>query len=223
MAPIAWETIVGRVRVAGFSVSLDGYGAGPEQGLDTPLGKGGPQLFGWFFGTKTFRAMTGRDGGSGGVDEGFAHRSMDGFGAFILGRNMFGPERGPWPDSDWKGWWGDNPPYHAPTYILTHHPRDPIVMEGGTTFHFVTDGIHAALDLARAAAGDKDVKIGGGVSTVRQYLEAGLVDEAHFAFSPVLLGQGEAMFAGLDLPALGYLVADTTPSDLATHVVLARA
>jgi dihydrofolate reductase len=155
MAPIAWETIVGRVRVAGFSVSLDGYGAGPEQGLDTPLGKGGPQLFGWFFGTKTFRAMTGRDGGSGGVDEGFAHRSMDGFGAFILGRNMFGPERGPWPDSDWKGWWGDNPPYHAPTYILTHHPRDPIVMEGGTTFHFVTDGIHAALDLAARRRGTR--------------------------------------------------------------------
>jgi dihydrofolate reductase len=166
--------------------------------------------------------MTGRDGGSDGVDESFAHRSMDGFGAFILGRNMFGPERGAWSDSDWKGWWGDNPPYHAPTYILTHHPRDPIVMEGGTTFHFVTDGIHAALDLARAAAGDKDVKIGGGVATVRQYLEAGLVDEAHFALSPVLLGQGEAMFAGLDLPALGYHVAQTTPSDLATHVVLAR-
>lgn len=223
MVQIAWETKVGRVRVAGFSVSLDGYGAGPEQGLDTPLGKGGPQLFGWFFGTRTFRAMTGRDGGSDGMDESFAHRSMDGFGAFILGRNMFGPERGAWSDSDWKGWWGDNPPYHAPTYILTHHPRDPIVMEGGTTFHFVTDGIHAALNLARAAAGDKDVKIGGGVATVRQYLEAGLVDEAHFALSPVLLGQGEAMFAGLDLPALGYRVAQTTPSDLATHVVLARA
>jgi dihydrofolate reductase len=200
MAPIAWETIVGRVRVAGFSVSLDGYGAGPEQGLDTPLGKGGPQLFGWFFGTKTFRAMTGRDGGSGGVDEGFAHRSMDGFGAFILGRNMFGPERGPWPDSDWKGWWGDNPPYHAPTYILTHHPRDPIVMEGGTTFHFVTDGIHAALDLARAAAGDKDVKIGGGVATVRQYLEAGLVDEAHFAFSPYCWVRGKRCLPGSTCP-----------------------
>lgn len=223
MLQLVWETKVGRVRVAGFSVSLDGYGAGPEQGLDNPLGKGGPQVFGWFFGTKTFRAMTGRDGGSDGIDESFAHRSMDGFGAFILGRNMFGAERGPWGDSDWKGWWGDNPPYHAPTFILTHYARDPIVMEGGTTFHFVTDGIHAALDLAQAAAGEKDVKIGGGVSTVRQYLEAGLVDEAHFAFSPVLLGQGEAMFEGLDLPALGYQVAETTPSDLATHVVLARA
>jgi dihydrofolate reductase len=222
MAPIAWETIVGRVRVAGFSVSLDGYGAGPEQGLDTPLGKGGPQLFGWFFGTKTFRAMTGRDGGSGGVDEGFAHRSMDGFGAFILGRNMFGPERGPWPDSDWKGWWGDNPPYHAPTYILTHHPRDPIVMEGGTTFHFVTDGIHAALDLARGGGGQgrQDRRRRCDRSPISG---SGPCRRGAFCLLPVLLGQGEAMFAGLDLPALGYLVADTTPSDLATHVVLARA
>jgi dihydrofolate reductase len=223
MAQIAWETKVGRVRVAGFSVSLDGYGAGPEQGLDNPLGKGGPQLFGWFFGTKTFRAMVGKEGGSDGLDESFAHHSMDGFGAFILGRNMFGAERGSWQDSGWKGWWGDNPPYHAPTFILTQYARDPIVMEGGTTFHFVTDGIHAALERAREAAGNKDVKIGGGVSTVRQYLQAGLVDEAHFALSPVLLGQGEAMFAGLDLPALGYRVAQTAPTDLATHIVLARA
>jgi dihydrofolate reductase len=213
---------MGRVRVAGFAVSLDGYGAGPEQSLQDPLGKGGPQLHRWFFGTKTFQSMFGRGGGSEGVDETFAHRSMDGFGAFILGRNMFGPVRGEWPDDSWKGWWGDNPPYHAPTFILTHHARDPIVMEGGTTFHFVTDGIHAAMDRAREAAGDLDVKIGGGVSTVRQYLRAGLIDELHFALSPVLLGQGEAMFAGLDLPALGYRVMQSTPTDLATHVVLGR-
>ena len=211
-----------RVRVAGFAVSLDGFGAGAEQSLQDPLGKGGKDLHRWFFGTKTFKAMFGQEGGSEGVDETYAHRSMDGFGAFILGRNMFGPAGDNWGGPDWKGWWGDNPPYHAPTFILTHHPRDPIVMEGGTTFHFVTDGIHAALQRARAAAGNLDVKIGGGVSTVRQYLQAGLVDDAHFAFSPVMLGRGEAMFDGLDLPALGYRVTETAPTELATHVVLGR-
>jgi dihydrofolate reductase len=213
---------VGRVRVAGFSVSLDGFGAGPEQSLNAPLGQRGPELFQWFFGTKTFKAMVGQEGGTQGVDEDFAHRSMDGFGAFILGRNMFGPVRGPWPDESWKGWWGDNPPYHAPTFILTRHARAPIVMEGGTTFHFVTQGIHAALEQARAAAGDRDVKIGGGVATVRQYLQAGLIDELHLALSPVVLGGGEALFAGLDLPALGYRVTQSTPSALATHIVLER-
>lgn len=213
---------MGRVRVAGFSLSLDGFGAGPEQSLDNPLGLRGPEMFGWFFGTKTFRAMTGRDGGSDGVDEAFAHRSMDGFGAFILGRNMFGPVRGDWPDDAWKGWWGDNPPYHAPTFILTHHPRAPIEMEGGTTFHFVTEGIEVALERARAAAGEADVKIGGGVATVRQYLRAGLIDELHVALSPVLLGRGEALFAGLDLSALGYRVTESTPSELATHMVIGR-
>ena len=212
-----------RVRVAGFSVSLDGFGAGPEQSLHDPLGKRGKELHNWFFGTKTFRSMFGDGGGSDGVDERFAHRSMDGFGAFILGRNMFGPVRGDWPDDSWKGCWGDNPPYHAPTFILTHHPRAPIVMEGGTTFHFVTDGIHAALDRAREAAGAQDVKVGGGVSTVRQYLQAGLIDDLHVAFSPVLLGRGEALFAGLDLPALGYRVVESTPTELATHVVFGRA
>ena len=212
-----------RVRVAGFSVSLDGFGAGPEQSLHDPLGKRGKELHNWFFGTRTFRSMFGDGGGSDGVDERFAHRSMDGFGAFILGRNMFGPVRGDWPDDSWKGWWGDNPPYHAPTFILTHHPHAPIVMEGGTTFHFVTDGIHAALGRAREAAGAQDVKIGGGVSTVRQYLQAGLIDDLHVAFSPVLLGRGEALFAGLDLPALGYRVVESTPTELATHVVFGRA
>jgi dihydrofolate reductase len=213
---------VGRVKVAGFSLSLDGFGAGPEQSLEAPLGENGHEIFRWFFGTKTFKAMTGGSDGLEGVDNDFAHRAMDGFGAFIVGRNMFGPVRGDWPDAEWKGWWGDNPPYHAPTFILTHYPRDPIVMEGGTIFHFVTDGIHAALERAREAAGERDVKIGGGVSTARQYLQAGLIDELHFAVSPVLLGRGEAMFAGLDLPALGYRVLESTATELATHVVVGR-
>jgi dihydrofolate reductase len=213
---------MGRVRVAGFSLSLDGFGAGPTQSLEDPLGKGGEQLHDWIVGTKTFKAMIGESGGSEDVNDRFAHRSMAGFGAFILGRNMFGPVRGEWPDDQWKGWWGANPPYHAPTYVLTNHPRDPLVMEGGTTFIFVTDGIESALDQARAAAGNQDVKIGGGVSTVRQYLTAGLVDELHFAIAPILLGRGEAMFAGIDLPVLGYRVTEHVPTDLATHVVLSR-
>ncbi|WP_395397438.1 dihydrofolate reductase family protein [Novosphingobium sp. BL-8A] len=211
-----------RVRVAGFSLSLDGFGAGPDQSLQDPLGKRGTELHNWFYGTKTFRTMIGQEDGSDGVDEDFGRRSMEGFGAFILGRNMFGPVRGEWPDDEWKGWWGANPPYHAPTFVLTHYPRAPIVMEGGTTFHFVTDGIHAALERAREAAGAKDVKIGGGVSTVRQYLQAGLIDDLHFAISPVLLGKGEAMFEGLDLPALGYRVTGSTPTDFATHIVVER-
>lgn len=213
---------MGIVRAAGFSVSLDGFGAGPEQSLQDPLGKRGKELFGWFFGTKTFQAMIGQGGGTEGVDDAFGHRAMDGFGAFILGRNMFGPSRGAWPDDGWKGWWGPNPPYHAPTFILTHHARDPIVMEGGTTFHFVTGGIREALERAREAAGPLDVKIGGGVSTLRQYLRAGLIDELHFAVSPVLLGQGEALFEGLDFPALGYRVTDTTATELAMHVTIGR-
>ena len=211
-----------KVRVAGFSVSLDGFGAGAEQSLQDPLGKRGKELHSWAFPTRTFQTMFGKEGGSEGVDDDYARRSMDGFGAFILGRNMFGPVRGEWPDESWKGWWGDNPPYHAPTFILTHYARDPIVMEGGTTFYFVTDGIEAALEQAWAAAGDRDVKIGGGVSTVRQYLQAGLIDELHFAFSPVMLGKGEAMFAGIDLPALGFSVTETAATDLATHIVLSR-
>ena len=211
-----------KVRVAGFSVSLDGFGAGPEQSLQDPLGKRGKELHSWAFPTRTFQTMFGKEGGSEGVDDDYARRSMDGFGAFILGRNMFGPVRGEWPDESWKGWWGDNPPYHAPTFILTHYARDPIVMEGGTTFYFVTDGIEAALEQAKAAAGDRDVKIGGGVSTVRQYLQARLIDELHFAFSPVMLGKGEAMFAGIDLPALGFSVTETAATDLATHIVLSR-
>jgi len=211
-----------RVRVGGFSISLDGFGAGPEQSLQDPLGRRGQELHQWMFGTRFFRTMIGEDGGSDGVDQAYAHRAMDGFGAFILGRNMFGPIRGPWPDASWKGWWGANPPYHAPTFVLTHHPRDPIEMEGGTTFIFVTEGIEAALEQARTAAKDLDVKIGGGVETVRQYLRARLIDEVHFAVSPVLLGQGEAMFTGIDLPALGFRVTEHQASEHATHIVLAR-
>jgi dihydrofolate reductase len=213
---------MGKVRAAGFSVTLDGFGAGPEQSLQDPLGKRGQEMHGWLVGTKFFKAMVGADGGTEGVDNDFACRAMDGFGAFILGRNMFTHSRGAWTDDGWKGWWGDNPPYHAPTFILSHYPRDPIAMEGGTTFHFVTDGIHSALERARDAAGDLDIKIGGGVSTVRQYLKAGLIDEAHLAFSPVMIGQGEAMFDGLDLPALGYGVIESTATELATHVRLER-
>jgi dihydrofolate reductase len=211
-----------QVRVAGFSISIDGFGAGPEQSLKDPLGKRGLELHEWFFHTRTFRAMTGEGGGSDGVDEAFAHRSMDGFGAFILGRHMFGPIRGPWPDENWTGWWGDNPPYHAPTFVLTHYPRAPIEMKGGTTFIFVTKGIEAALEQAKLAANGRDVKIGGGVDTVRQYLRAGLIDELHFALSPVVLGKGEAMLAGIDLPALGYRVAEHEATEHATHIMLRR-
>jgi dihydrofolate reductase len=212
-----------KVRVAGFGVSLEGFGAGPEQSLNDPLGKRGPELFQWFFHTRTFRSMIGKDGGSvGDVDDVLASRAMENFGAFILGRNMFGPVRGPWPDDSWKGWWGDNPPYHAPTFILTHYEREPIVMEGGTTFYFVTGGIEQALDRAKEAAGIKDVKIGGGVSTVRQYLQAGLIDSLHIASAPVLLGRGEALFQGLDLRELGYSVTDRKVSDNATHLILEK-
>jgi dihydrofolate reductase len=210
-----------RVRVAGFGVSLDGFGAGPEQSLADPLGKRGADLFQWFFHTRTFRSMVGKEGGSvGDIDDLFASRAMENFGAFILGRNMFGPVRGPWPDDSWKGWWGDNPPYHSPTFVLTHYEREPIVMEGGTTFYFVTGGIEEALDRAKKAAGTKDIKIGGGVSTVRQYLQAGLIDSLHLASVPVLLGVGEALFNGLDLRGLGYPVTDRKVSEYATHLTL---
>jgi len=211
-----------KVRVAGFGVSLDGFSAGREQSLNDPLGKRGPELFQWFFPTKSFRLMHGQEGGSVDMDDEFARRSMENFGAFILGRNMFGPVRGPWPDSLWKGWWGDNPPYHAETFVLTHHECEPLVMEGGTTFHFITGGIEETLRLAKQAAGDRDVKIGGGVSTVRQYLQAGLVDSLHLALSPVVLGQGEALFAGLDLAALGYSVTGQTATGKATHFMLEK-
>src|SRR5215471_1988298 len=212
-----------RLLVSGFSISLDGYGAGPRQSTDAPLGVGGENLHDWLVNTRTFRRMQGGEGGGDtGIDEDFAAKDLSGMGAWILGRNMFGPVRGPWPDESWRGWWGESPPYHVPVFVLTHHPRPPLEMEGGTVFHFVTDGIESALVKARAAAGDRDVRVGGGVATIRQYLTAGLIDEMHVAISPVLLGRGEQLFAGIDLPALGFRVAEHVASNAATHVVLSR-
>jgi len=212
-----------RVRVENYTISLDGYGAGPNQDLDNPLGVGGEELHQWFVPTQTFqKTVYGVDEGTRGVDNDFAIRGSQNVGAWILGRNMFSPSRGPWTDMDWKGWWGDNPPYHVPTYILTHHERPPIHMEGGTTFIFVTGGIHEALDLAREAAKGKDVRIGGGAETIRQYLREGLIDELHIAISPILLGTGEPLFEGIDLRALGYECIQFVPSEKATHVVLRR-
>ena len=212
-----------KLRVNAFSLSLDGYGAGPDQDLQNPLGVGGESLHKWAFSTRTFRKMFGQDGGATGTDEDFAARSFENLGAWILGRNMFGPIRGEWPDDNWKGWWGDNPPYHVPVFVLTHHKRAPIVMEGGTTFHFVTDGIHSALEQAKSAADGKDVRVGGGVATIRQYLQEKLIDEMHLAIAPVLLGAGENLFAGLDMPGLGYQCAEQVATALATHVVIKRA
>jgi dihydrofolate reductase len=212
-----------RVRVAGFTISLDGYGAGPQQDIDNPLGVGGTALHQWLIPTRTFQQkLFGKDGGTTGVDDDFAARSFDNVGAWILGRNMFGPIRGDWPDMKWKGWWGDNPPYHVPVFILTHHARDPIAMEGGTSFHFVTGGMREALDRAREAAAGKDVRIGGGPGTIRQYLREGLIDEMHIAIAPVLLGCGEPLFEGLDLKALGYECVESAASAKAMHVMLRR-
>jgi dihydrofolate reductase len=211
-----------RLRVHGFSMSLDGFSAGPEQSLEHPLGVNGPELMEWFFHTRTWREMQGLPDGETGVDDAIARRGFDGCGAWILGRNMFGPVRGPWPDDSWRGWWGDEPPYHVPAFVLTHHPRETVSMAGGTDFHFVTDGIHAALERASAAAGDRDIRIGGGVATVRQYLQAGLIDEMHLAVRPVLLGRGEALLAGLDLRALGYECAESVAGERATHMFVRR-
>jgi dihydrofolate reductase len=211
-----------RLRVHGFTVSIDGYGAGPNQDLNNPLGVGGPALHQWAFGTRTFQKMFGKDEGATGVDDDFAARGFENIGAWILGRNMFGPVRGPWPDDTWKGWWGANPPYHVPVFVLTHHPRADLAMEGGTTFHFVSDGIEAVLRRAVAAANGKDVRLGGGVATIRQYLRAGLIDEMHIAVAPVLLGAGESLFADIDIPALGYQRTVHVPTPNATHIVLAK-
>lgn len=213
---------MGKVRVAGFSVSLDGFGAGPDQSLEAPLGLRGQELHSWIYGTRTFQTMIGGKGGSEGVDESFAHRAMDGIGSWVLGRNMFAHSRGPWTDDGWEGWWGDEPPYHCRTFVLTSHPRKPLEMKGGTTFVFVTDGIESALEQAKAEAGDRDVRIGGGTATVRQYLQAGLIDEMHYVIAPVLLGRGEALFEGIDLDSLGYRVSEHVPTETATHIVLTR-
>jgi len=211
-----------KVRVNCFSISLDGFGAGPNQDLENPLGLGGRTLHEWFFPTSPFQKMLGNDTGTVGPDEDFAVRGAENLGAWVLGRNMFGPVRGAWPDDTWKGWWGDRPPYHCDVFVLTHHPRAPLVMQGGTTFYFVTDGIHAALERAKTSAKGKDVRIGGGASTVRQYLQASLVDEMHIAVSPVILGAGEPLWAGLDLPALGYEVADSVGTRAAAHYVIVK-
>ena len=212
-----------KLRVNAFSVSADGFGAGSDQSRDHPLGRGGERLHGWFVPTRTFlREVQRRDGGTTGVDNDFAARSFENLGAWIMGRNMFGPVRGPWPDDEWKGWWGTNPPYHVPVFVLTHHPRPPLEMEGGTVFHFVTEGIEAALDRAQAAAWGKDVRIGGGAATIRQYLQAGLIDEMHLAISPILLGDGEPLFEGIDLHALGYRVKEHVSTEGAMHLVVER-
>ncbi len=211
-----------KLRVHSFGVSLDGFGAGPDQSLDDPLGVGGRGLHEWFFSTRTFQRMLGQEGGSTGTDDAFAVAGFDNIGAWILGRNMFGPVRGPWPDDRWKGWWGDDPPYHTPVFVLTHHPREPIAMAGGTTFYFVTDGIEAALERAVEAAGGKDVRVGGGAATIRQYLRAGLVDEMHLVISPVLLGAGEALLAGIDLPKLGYRPTGHVSTEAALHVTIVK-
>jgi dihydrofolate reductase len=211
-----------RVRINSFSISADGYGAGPHQSLNNPLGIGGMRLHSWVLPTRTFQqALFGKSGGTTGVDDNFAARGFSNIGAWILGRNMFAPSRGPWPDDGWKGWWGDTPPYHTPVFVLTHHARAPIEMNGGTTFYFVTDGIHAALDRAREAANGKDIRIGG-VAVVRQYLQAGLIDEAHFAITSALLGSGEHVFGGMNLPALGYDIVEHAASESALHVVLRK-
>ena len=212
-----------KLRVSGFAVSIDGFGAGPGQSAENPLGLGGAQLHAWAFPTRTFRrTVLGAEGGTTGLDDDFVVRGFEGVGAWILGRNMFGPVRGPWPDESWRGWWGDDPPYHVPVFVLTHHPRAPLAMAGGTTFHFVTGGIHEALERAREAAGDRDVRLGGGPATIRQYLAAGLVDELHLAIAPVLLGAGERLFDGLDLRALGFACTRHVASERATHVVLEK-
>jgi len=212
-----------RLVVRSFAVSLDGYAAGPDQSLEHPLGVRGPELMEWFFPTRMWRLMQGADGGETGVDDEIAQQGFAEVGAWILGRNMFGPVRGPWPDDSWKGWWGDEPPYHVPVFVLTHHAREPLVMKGGTTFHFVTDGIDSAVKQAISAANGKDVRVGGGVATVRQLLSASRIDDMHLALRPVLLGGGEPLFQGLDMHALGYRCDKVIPGERATHMFLRRA
>ena len=213
---------MGKVHVSGFAISLDGFSAGPDQSIDHPLGVNGTDMMEWFFPTKAFIEQHGGEGGETGIDDDFAAKSMTGNGAWILGRNMFGPVRGPWPDDEWKGWWGDEPPYHVPTFVLTHYPREPIEMKGGTTFYFITDGIHSALEQAKQAAGDKDIRIGGGPATVRQYLNERLIDELHLALRPIFMGKGEKLFEGLGLRELGYKVEKTLPGERAIHLIIRK-
>jgi dihydrofolate reductase len=216
------ESPMPKLRVHGFTISLDGYGAGPNQNLENPLGVGGVALHEWAFATRTFRKMFGSDGGTTGIDDEFAARGFHNIGAWIIGRNMFGPVRGPWRDDTWKGWWGDNPPYHTPVFVLTNHPRASIAMSGNTTFHFVTDGIGAALQQAADAANGQDIRLGGGVATIQQCLRAELVDEMHLAISPILLGTGEHLLAGIDAQKLGYQCTEHVPTQNATHVVITK-
>lgn len=211
-----------KVRVAGFSLSLDGYAAGPDQGLENPLGTGGAGLHEWLYPTRTFQQMLGQEGGTTGIDDEMARQSIENVGAWIMGRNMFGPVRGEWDSDEWKGWWGDNPPFHGSVFVLTHHAREPLVMEGGTTFHFVTEGAEAALALARTAASGRDIRISGGTETILQYLRDGAIDELHLAISPVLLGAGENLFQGINLVELGYRVSERIVGEGALHVRLAR-
>lgn len=211
-----------KLRVHGYSVSLDGFGAGPEQSLENPQGIGALAMHEWAFATRTFRKMFGQEGGSTGIDDEFAARGFDNIGAWILGRNMFAPSRGAWTDDGWRGWWGENPPYHCPVFVLTHYPRPSLAMQGGTVFHFVTNGIEAARQRAFQAANGQDVRVGGGAAIIRQYLAAGQIDEMHFAMSPVLLGSGESLFAGLDLPKLGYRRSEHVTTPNAMHIVLTK-
>src|SRR5687768_14966741 len=216
-----------KIKVSNFTISLDGFGAGANQSMKEPLGIGGEELHTWMFPTKWFRTMGGKNDGTEGIDNDFVEKAFENVGAWIMGRNMFGPIRGNWTDNEWKGWWGENPPYHVPVFVLTHHPRESVSMKGGTVFHFITDGIESALEKARKAANGKDIRIGGGVSTIRQFLEAGYIDEMHLAVSPVFLGSGEHLFAGpdsyrVDLPKLGFTETKTMYGKGAAHVILRR-
>ncbi len=211
-----------RLRVQSFAVSIDGYGAGPGQDLQNPLGVRGPELMEWFFNTRSWRKMHGQQDGETGADNQVAEQGFEGIGAWILGRNMFGPVRGPWPDESWKGWWGEEPPYHVPVFVLTHHAREPFAMKGGTEFRFVTEGVHAALEQAKAAAKGRDVRLGGGVATIRQFLRARLIDELHLAIRPVLLGAGESLFRDIDLRSLGYECTRYVQGERAMHVFLGK-
>ena len=211
-----------KLLVKSFAISIDGYGAGPGQDLHNPLGVRGPELMEWFFRTRVWRRMYGHEDGETGIDNAIAEQGFAGIGAWILGRNMFGPVRGPWPDDSWKGWWGDEPPYHTPVFVLTHHQRAPLRMAGGTEFHFVTEGIYAALEQATAASGGLDIRLGGGVSTIRQYLRAALIDELHLAIRPVLLGSGEHLLDGIDMHALGYECEKYIAGERAAHVFLRK-